>query len=611
MESANPSVILAEEPNDKWEASVLMKRYMCIFFFILLAISCSATAEGFGDRAKRTDELYKAGDYKGVVEYLSDISAGEIPDDYRATRVQYYESNVRVAQALIKANTPLEAYPYLLAAQKYAKAKEILQEYMYRMLGTWVTASGERYAFFIDGSCIIKDELLFFSAPSSRIMVGQSKGFMMNRYTFLNSTDKTLRLRVVDSDDVINLTRVKAAEYSPSEEDKANLKPVETAAKATKAPVFELEPDLEDEDWGDEGWGDDYDAEEIQGQRFFDQVNVYPGMFDNGGEVIYATLNQQMPTRTGPGTKFTEDHGTLPEDTEVVAYTQEEMGGTSWVLVEFVKNNKLVRAYTGLKRVDADETIPQAGYNPITAIVTRETPANYGPGTAYLTVPNPVAAGTEVLVYCVDSEYAFIEYAISADQWMRSWVPESSIEYTGTTDTSQQEQDASSYTQKVTLIMNSTVNIRSGPGTDYPQIGEAFPGASFYYTGITQGDFYQILYPDINDSAAFTSQDANDSVGFSRTAYVKKSLASISKIGSQDVIFSAMVGNLRIKQGAEIYLDANLSRVSKNTLTDYSSVPFAGISPTGAYAILFSRVNDKGEAVLWIGYISANDVQNE
>jgi uncharacterized protein YraI len=146
-------------------------------------------------------------------------------------------------------------------------------------------------------------------------------------------------------------------------------------------------------------------------------------------EAIDATLNQRMATRTGPGTKFTEDHGTLPEGTEIVAYIQEETGGTAWVLVEFTKNGKLVRTYTGLKRVDADAGIPKLRQEPRTAVVSQDTPASYGPGTAYLAVPNPVTAGMEVVVYGVDKGYALIEYAVSSDQWTRSWVPDSCVVY--------------------------------------------------------------------------------------------------------------------------------------------------------------------------------------
>ncbi|MCL1964667.1 MAG: hypothetical protein FWF69_06370 [Firmicutes bacterium] len=154
------------------------------------------------------------------------------------------------------------------------------------------------------------------------------------------------------------------------------------------------------------------------------------GMFEGEWPAVYAKLNQKMATRTGPGTKYTEDHGTWPASTEIVVYAQENSGGTPWALVEFMRNGKLVRAYTGMKRIDAGTAgIPSATREPRAAAVTRETQAYYGPGTAYMAVPNPVAAGTEVLVYGVDRGYALIDYTTGFDQWMRSWVPEACIEF--------------------------------------------------------------------------------------------------------------------------------------------------------------------------------------
>lgn len=170
-------------------------------------------------------------------------------------------------------------------------------------------------------------------------------------------------------------------------------------------------------------------------------------------------------------------------------------------------------------------------------------------------------------------------------------------------------QAASPYSEKVTLITNQTVNIRSGPGKEYQQIGEVYPGASFYYTGIMEGNYYQILYPAVSNTAELEDHGGYDIDGFFRTGYVMTSLASVSPVNGQDVILSSMIGNLAIKQDVPIYLDANLRMVSKGTVADYASVPFTGISATGAYAILFSRVNEKGETVLWIGYISAGDVE--
>ena len=137
-----------------------------------------------------------------------------------------------------------------------------------------------------------------------------------------------------------------------------------------------------------------------------------------------ATLNQRMATRTGPGTKFTEDHGTQSKDTQIVVYAQETGGSTTWALVEYRrKDGKLVRTYTGTKRIDADfSAIPYTTREPLAATVTKTVTAYYGPGKAYKDVKQPVEAGTSVKVYGSEMGYALIEYAVEG-AWMRAWVP--------------------------------------------------------------------------------------------------------------------------------------------------------------------------------------------
>jgi len=173
------------------------------------------------------------------------------------------------------------------------------------------------------------------------------------------------------------------------------------------------------EDDDDNWWFDDEPDDE---DWLYD---VYPGMFDDGWTPFYGVLNQRMATRTGPGTKYTEEHGTLPESTEIIVYAQEDSGGTPWVLVEFVRNGKLVRAYTGMKRVDVEQAnLPKTTKKPKTAVVTEDTTAYFGPDTQYyLALAIPVAAGTEVLVYGVDRDFALVEYTKEDGTWMRGWVP--------------------------------------------------------------------------------------------------------------------------------------------------------------------------------------------
>lgn len=69
-------------------------------------------------------------------------------------------------------------------------------------------------------------------------------------------------------------------------------------------------------------------------------------------------LNQQMAARSGPGTKYTEELGTLPIDTSITVISQAETNDTVWYQVEFTRNQKLYRCCTGQKRVNACGDIP-------------------------------------------------------------------------------------------------------------------------------------------------------------------------------------------------------------------------------------------------------------
>ncbi|MCL1795595.1 MAG: SH3 domain-containing protein, partial [Clostridia bacterium] len=82
------------------------------------------------------------------------------------------------------------------------------------------------------------------------------------------------------------------------------------------------------------------------------------------------------------------------------------------------------------------------------------------------------------------------------------------------------------FEEKATLVNDLTVNIRSGPGTKYAQIGEAYPGASFYHTGITKNGFLQIVYPNINLIRVL--------------AYVNEDLAEVSRVAAEDAVYSSV-----------------------------------------------------------------------
>lgn len=144
---------------------------------------------------------------------------------------------------------------------------------------------------------------------------------------------------------------------------------------------------------------------------------------------VEAYLNQQMATRSGPGTKYTEELGTLPSDTEITVTAQVETAGTVWYQVEFYKNGRWYRAYTGKKRVNAYGDIPWESVNYSGDAVTASTTAYYGPGTHYAARKNEVARGTEVRVFGVEGEWALCEFREN-NKWARGYINVGHLEAT-------------------------------------------------------------------------------------------------------------------------------------------------------------------------------------
>ena len=155
------------------------------------------------------------------------------------------------------------------------------------------------------------------------------------------------------------------------------------------------------------------------------------------------------------------------------------------------------------------------------------------------------------------------------------------------------------YYEKATITGGKTVNIRSGAGLNHPQVGDVYPGASFYYTGVSENGFYQILFPNVEYQQGYT------------TAYVMRDFVAISPVNPQDALLSSVLGTLKANPGAQIYLDAALSRRSQVQINTSDSVSYAGMSPTGSYAVLVPFVNEKGEAALALRFISGSDMTLE
>ena len=139
---------------------------------------------------------------------------------------------------------------------------------------------------------------------------------------------------------------------------------------------------------------------------------------------VSGRLNQKMATRSGPGTKYTEE-GAYPADTAIEILEIVQTGGTDWCQVEFRYNSKLYRAYTGKKRIDTTKTIPEGNVDPTDDVTLATGEVRYGPGESYAVRKKNVKANTAVQVFKVEGEWALCDYKDGS--WIRGYIPVSNL----------------------------------------------------------------------------------------------------------------------------------------------------------------------------------------
>lgn len=141
-----------------------------------------------------------------------------------------------------------------------------------------------------------------------------------------------------------------------------------------------------------------------------------------------ATLTMRMATRTGPCTNYTEPGTFLQEGAmvEVITKVYDEYNEIWWVQTEFSAYGDLMRAYTGMKRVQGDfRYVPEEEFLG-TVRVPQSVSAWYGPGYEYKQFTKNVPAGTYCSVYNRENGWVQVEYYDSSRSlYRRVWVPES------------------------------------------------------------------------------------------------------------------------------------------------------------------------------------------
>ena len=100
-------------------------------------------------------------------------------------------------------------------------------------------------------------------------------------------------------------------------------------------------------------------------------------------------------------------------------------------MIEFRGKGGLIRAYTGIKRLDVDtDDIPWANTITYDAILASDTVPRRGPGEEYAPCDQTLPAGTQLLLYHEELGYVMADfYYPDEDLLTRAWIPASNLNY--------------------------------------------------------------------------------------------------------------------------------------------------------------------------------------
>ena len=160
-----------------------------------------------------------------------------------------------------------------------------------------------------------------------------------------------------------------------------------------------------------------------------------PVLAYNYDEEVEGYTIDNLPTRSGPGTKYRET-GTYKvkgEYIRIISYAYDH-GGVCWVQCEVPYGNKLRRVYTGLKRFDAStvdfDILPEECEIAEKIKVKTTSKAMYGPGAGYDVYATKLGVdkGQRVTIMSIENGYAEVEWTTSKQSY-RAWVPLHTLDY--------------------------------------------------------------------------------------------------------------------------------------------------------------------------------------
>ncbi|MDR1600114.1 MAG: hypothetical protein LBS11_09665 [Oscillospiraceae bacterium] len=148
------------------------------------------------DRLDEARTLRQSGQLQEVIDLLSGLPIGNLPEAYAQIREIYESCNLTIAGELIGQGRQLDAWAYLENAGGSSEAKRLRERRIYQILGEWISTKDERYAFSDDGTAVLADQDgFYFNVVNYGLMTGNNPDDLAQNFRILNYTAKTLSLQ--------------------------------------------------------------------------------------------------------------------------------------------------------------------------------------------------------------------------------------------------------------------------------------------------------------------------------------------------------------------------------------------------------------------------------
>ena len=142
-----------------------------------------------------------------------------------------------------------------------------------------------------------------------------------------------------------------------------------------------------------------------------------------------ASLAYKAASRTGPGTQYSEELGTLNPPLSLTVISYIARAETEWYHVEFTRGGKLYRTYILKSKVKDAGAVRVESQDYAQDFLAASAKAYYGPGENYAPRPGTLSAQTEVKVFETEGEWALCEYREDW-RWARGYIHVSNLTYT-------------------------------------------------------------------------------------------------------------------------------------------------------------------------------------